>query len=245
MYATAGGGTVLPRGISNSDYNRVDLNYQPSGNQQRDFVTSRLDYNLNSNHHLSFVYNYDKYTSIPDFLNNVVAAFPGSGVVLGSNTQTGQNSNRFAGTISLRSQFGSHVTNEWRGGLNGGTVLFFPDVAPGLFSNWKGYRPLFRLANGSTTDYVSPVSTATSSQRRNSPVMDIADNVSVMKGAHLFSFGGEFTQVSSWQQIASTDTMPTITFGAATGDPILSSVFTASNLPLSSSTHQTDPATLY
>ena len=245
MYATVGGGTVLPRGISNSDYSRVDLNYQPTGNQQRDFITSRLDYNLTSNHHLSFVYNYDKYTSIPDFLNNVVSAFPGTGVVLGSNVQTGQNSNRFAGTLSMRSQFGSHVTNEWRGGLNGGTLLFFPDVAPGLFSNWKGYRPLFRLANGSTTDYVSPVSTATSSQRRNSPVMDIADNVSVMKGAHLFSFGGEFTQVSSWQQIASTDTMPTITFGAATGDPILSSVFTASNLPLSSSTNQTDAATLY
>ena len=245
MYATAGGGTVIPRGVSNSDFNRVDLNYQPTGNQQRDFVTSRLDYNLTSNHHLSFVYNYDKYTSIPDFLNNVVAAFPGSGVVLGTNVQTGQNSNRFAGTLSLRSQFGSHVTNEWRGGLNGGTVLFFPDVSPGLFSTWKGYRPLFRLADGSTTDYVSPVSTATSSQRRNSPVKDIADNVSVMKGSHLFSFGGEFTQVNSWQQIASTDTMPSITFGAATGDPILSSVFTAGNLPLSSTTNQTDAATLY
>jgi outer membrane receptor protein involved in Fe transport len=89
------------------------------------------------------------------------------------------------------------------------------------------------------------VSTATSSQRRNSPVKDIADNVSIMKGAHLFSFGGEFTQVNSWQQIASTDTMPSITFGAATGDPILSSVFTAGNLPLSSATNQTDAATLY
>jgi hypothetical protein len=244
MYATAGGGTVIPRGISNSDFSRVDLNYQPTGNQQRDFVTSRLDYNITSNHHLSFVYNYDKYTSIPDFLNNVVAAFPGSGVVLGSNTQTGQNSNRFAGTISLRSQFGSHVTNEWRGGLNGGTVLFFPDVSPSLFSTWKGYRPLFRLANGSATDYVSPVSTATSSQRRNSPVKDIADNVSAMKGPHLLSFGGEFTQVNSWQQIASTDTMPTITFGAATGDPALST-FVAANMPLSSTTNQTDAATLY
>ena len=80
------------------------------------------------------VYNYDKYISMPDFLNNVVAAFPGSGVVLGTNVQTGQLSNRFAGTLSLRSQFGSHVTNEWRGGLNGGTVLFFPDVSPGLYS---------------------------------------------------------------------------------------------------------------
>jgi Carboxypeptidase regulatory-like domain len=239
MYATIGGGTVIPRGISNSDYSRVDLNYQPTGNQQRDFITSRLDYNLTSMHHLSFVYNYDKYTSIPDFLNNVVAAFPGTGVTLGSSVNTGQNSNRFAGTLSLRSQFGSHVTNEWRGGLNGGTVLFFPDVAPGMFTPWRGYRPIF----GAT--YISGVTTATSSQRRNAPVKNIADNVSVMRGSHLLSFGGEFTQVNSWQLIASNDTMPTITFNAVTGDPVLSSVFTAGNMANSSTTNQTDAATLY
>jgi len=238
MYATIGGGTVIPRGINNSDYSRVDLNYQPTGQQQRDFITSRLDYNITSLHHCRSFYNYDKYTSIPDFLNNVVAAFPGTGVTLGSTVQTGQNSNRFAGTLSLRSQFGSHVTNEWRGGINGGTVLFFPDVGPGMFSPWRGYRPIF----GST--YVSSVTTATSSQRRNAPVKNIADNVSVMKGSHLLSFGGEFTQVNSWQLIASTDTMPTITFGAATGDPILST-FVAGNMPLSTATNQTDAATLY
>ena len=61
---------------------------------------------------------YDKYDSTPDFLNNIVAAFPGTGTVLGSNVQGGQISNRFAGVISLRSQFGSRVTNEWRGGLD-------------------------------------------------------------------------------------------------------------------------------
>jgi hypothetical protein len=239
MNATAAGGTVTPRGISNSDYNRVDLNYQPAGNQMRHFFTARLDENLTNNHHLSLVYNYDKYSSVPDFLNNVVAAFPGTGVVLGSNTQTGQLSNRFEGTLSLRSQFGAHVTNEWRGGLNGGTVLFFPDVNPGLYTTWKGYRPIF----GST--YVSSVSTATSMQRRNSPVKDIADNVYVMHGSHQFAFGGEFTQINSWQQIASTDTMPSITFGAATGDPILTNVFNGTNLPGSSTTNQTDAATLY
>src|SRR5207302_10633605 len=133
-------------------------------------------------HHLSFIYNYDKYDSTPDFLNNVVAAFPGTGTTLGSTSQTGQLSNRFAGTLSLRSQIGSRVTNEWRGGLNAGTILFFPGMNPGQLATWKGYRPLFRLANGSTTDYVSGMTTATSSSRRNSPVKDIADNVYVMKG---------------------------------------------------------------
>jgi hypothetical protein len=241
MYATrtAAGATTIARGISNSDYNRLDLNYQPDGNQRRDFVTSRLDYNITSKHYLSFVYNYDKYNSTPDFLNNVVAAFPGTGVTLGSDTQTGQISNRFAGTLSLRSQFTSRITNELRGGLNGGTVLFFPDMSPGLLAPWKGYRPIF----GST--YVSGVTTATSSQRRNSPVKNVADNVFVVQGSHTLAFGGEFTQVNSWQQIASTDTMPTITFAAATGDPILTNTFTAANMPGSTATNQSDAATLY
>ena len=235
--ATAPGVTLIPRAVSNSDYNRVDLNYQPTGNQMRHFFTSRLDYNITNNHHLSLIYNYDKYSSVPDFLNNVVDAFPNSGVVLGTKVQTGQLSNRFAGNLSLRSQFGPHITNEWRGGLNGGTVLFFPDVNPGLYSAWKGYRPIF--------NYTAGVSTATSMQRRNGPVKDVADNVYYIRGAHQFSFGGEFTQINAWQQIASNDTMPSITFGAAAGDPIISNVFNAANMPGSSSTNQADAQSLY
>jgi hypothetical protein len=234
---SAPGVTLIPRGISNSDYNRVDLNYQPTGDQKRHFFTTRLDYNVSTNHHLSLVYNYNKYASVPDFLNNVVDAFPNSGVVLGTKVNTGQLSNRFAGTLSLRSQFGAHITNEWRGGLNGGTILFFPDVNPGLYSTWKGYRPIF--------NYIAAVSTATSMQRRNGPVKDIADNMYYVTGSHQVGFGGTFTQVNAWQQIASTDTMPSITFGAATGDPIITSVFNGTNMPLSSTTQQGDAQSLY
>jgi hypothetical protein len=235
--ATAGGGTITPRGISNSDYNRANLNFQPNGNQTRYFLTSRIDYNITNNHHFSLVYNYDKYNSVPDFLNNVVDAFPNSGVVLGTKVETGQLSNRFAGTMSLRSQFGAHVTNEWRGGLNGGTVLFFPGISSGLYSMWNGWRPVL--------NYVSAVTTSTSTQRRNSPVKDVADNVFYVRGSHTFAFGGEFTQVNSWQLISSTDTMPSVSFAAATGDPILSQVFTAGNMPSSSATNQTDAAAMY
>ena len=76
-------------------------------------------------------------------------------MVLGTNVQTGQHSNRFAGTLSLRSQFGSHVTNEWRGGLNGGTVLFFPDVSPGLLLHLERLPSALRAFHHG---YVSPAS---------------------------------------------------------------------------------------
>ena len=142
MYATAGGGTVIPRGVSNSDYNRVDLNYQPNGNQTRHFFTSRLDYNITSNHHFSFVYNYDKYTSIPDFLNNIVAAFPDPASCWAPTSRPDS-----AATASRepcrcgRSSAPASPTNG-AAALNGGTVLFFPTSARACTRTWKGYRPI-------------------------------------------------------------------------------------------------------
>ena len=242
IYATAGGGSLFSREASNNDFNRQDLNYQPNGNQMRHFFTTRLDYNISNNHHLSFVYNYDKYDSTPDFLNNVVAAFPGTGTVLGSDVNTGQRSNRFAGTLSLRSQFGSRVTNEWRGGLNGGTVLFFDAVgSSALFNQWRGYQPTFNFG-------LAGVTTTTNSQRRNSPVKDIADNVYLVHGSHQFSFGGSFTQINAYQQVVSTSVMPRIAFGAATNDPITTGAgapFAVANFPGASSTQVSDAAAMY
>jgi hypothetical protein len=242
MYATNGGGVLVPRGVSNNDFNRVDLNYQPNGNQMRHFFTTRLDYNITSNHHLSLIYNYDKYDATPDFLNNVVAAFPGTGTVLGSNVNTGQRSNRFAGTLSLRSQFGAHVTNEWRGGLNGGTVLFFDAVgSPSLFSEWRGYVPTFNFG-------LAGITTTNNSSRRNSPVKDIADNVYYVTGAHQFSVGGTYTRINSWQQTVSSSVMPRISFGAATNDPITTGAaapFSAANFSGASTSQVSDAAALY
>lgn len=242
IYATGAQGVLVPRESNNNDFNRQDLNYQPTGSAFRHFFTTRLDYNITNNHHFSLVYNYDKYDSTPDFLNNVVSAFPGSGTVLGSDVQGGQLSNRFAGTISLRSQFGSRVTNEFRGGLNGGTVLFRHQIAsPSLFSPWRGYIPTFGFG-------LSGVTTATTSSRRNSPVKDIADNVYVVHGSHQFSVGGSFTSINSWQQTVSTSVMPRITFGIATGDPIntgATGIFTGANFASASTTQLADAAALY
>src|SRR6185369_12845785 len=109
----------------------------------------------------------DKYVSVPDFLNNVVPIFAGTGTVLGSNVNTGQRSNRFAGTLSLRSAISARLTNEVRGGLNGGTVLFFDAIGSSqLFSAYRGYIP---SGTGIT------VTGTTNSQRRNSPLQDFSD----------------------------------------------------------------------
>ncbi|HEY1343078.1 MAG TPA: TonB-dependent receptor, partial [Bryobacteraceae bacterium] len=238
----AANGAVRSRIASNADYNRVDLNYQPTGDQTRDFYTARIDYNIAASHQLSFVYNYDKYDSVPDFLNNVVAAYPGTGTVLGSKIDTGQRSNRFSGVLSLRSSFGPSFTNEFRGGLNGGTVLFFDAIGnSSIYSQWRGYRPIFGFG-------LAGVSTATSSQRRNSPVKDVADTVSWIKGSHQLSFGGNFTQVELFQQIIGSSVMPSITFGVASGDPVntgKTGIFNTTNLPGASNSDLSNAAAMY
>jgi Carboxypeptidase regulatory-like domain len=229
---------------SASDYNTLTTSYQPTGTDSRDFYTSRIDYNISSKHALSFVYNYDKYVSVPDFLNGIVPAFPGAGTVLFSDVSTGQRSNRFDGTISLRSVLSPTMTNEFRGGVNGGTVLFFDAVAPGLFSPWRGFNPAF----ASPGTALSNVTTTSGPQRRNAPVKNIGDTVTMIRGSHQISFGGSFDQINLWQQIVGRGMIPAITFGVASNDPVFNgstNIFSSANLPGSNATQQSQAANLY
>jgi hypothetical protein len=238
-----GGGVIKPQ--TNGDLNTEQVNYQPNGTDSRDFYTFRLDYNVTSKHQVSFVYNYDKYVSVPDFLNNIVPILPGAGTVLFSNVNTGQRSNRFDGTISLRSALSPRWTNELRAGLNGGTVLFFDAVNPGLFSPWKGYYPLWASPGPNSLMNV----TATSApQRRNAPVKDVGDTVSFIKGSHQIQFGGTFDQINVFQSIFNTGMIPRVTFGIAANDPIFTgstNIFTTANFPGASSSQLTYASNMY
>ncbi len=233
-------GGILKPNSTTGDYTTQTLTYQPNGKQNNWYSTSRIDYNVTEKHHLSLVYNYDHYLATPDFLNNVVPAFPGTGTVLGSNVETGQRSNRFDGTLTLRSSLSPRVTNEWRGGLNGGSVLFFDALNDGLYSTWRGFIPTFNTLSG--------VTTSTSAQRRNTPTKDIADTVSVVRGSHQFSFGGNWDQVNAFQSISFTSVMPQIAMGIVNGDPIITgatNMFSAANFPGATQTQLTQAENLY
>ncbi len=239
-----GANGIVKTNAASNDYNTLTTSYQPNGTDSRNFYTTRLDYNISQKHTLSLVYNFDGYTSIPDFLNGIVPDFPGSGTVLFSNVSTGQRSNRFDGTLSLRSALSATLTNEIRGGLNGGTVLFFDAVSPGMFDPWRGYSP--RFAGTGVTP--SNVATTSGPQRRNAPVKDFSDTMTWIHGKHQLSFGGSFDQINLWQQIEGTAIFPTITFGVASGDPIFTgatNLFTNGNLPGASSTQLSQAAALY
>ncbi|HLH19621.1 MAG TPA: carboxypeptidase-like regulatory domain-containing protein [Bryobacteraceae bacterium] len=239
-----GANGIVKNNQSGNDYNTLTTSYQPTGTDSRNFYTTRIDYNINQNHTFSLVYNFDGYTSIPDFLNGIVPDFPGGGTVLFSNVNTGQRSNRFDGTVSLRSVLTPHLTNEFRGGLNGGTVLFFDAVAPGLFAPWRGFVPSFASPGTS----LSGVTTTSGPQRRNAPVKNVGDTMTFLRGSHVISFGGNFDQINLWQQIVGRGEIPSITFGIASNDPIFNgstSIFNSSTLPGSTSTQQSQAANLY
>lgn len=226
----ASGGIIKPN-VANGDYNTESIGYAPTGTDSRNFYTMRLDYNVTQKHQLSLVYNFDGYTSIPDFLNNIVPVLPGAGTVLFSNVNTGQRSNRFDGTLSLRSALSPRLTNEARAGLNGGTVLFFDAVNPGLFNTWRGYSPSFAAPGPNS---LTAVATTTSPQRRNAPVKDFGDTVSFLKGSHQIQFGGTFDQINVFQSIYGTGDIPRVAFGIQNGDPIFTgntNMFTTANFP--------------
>ncbi|MCA1592895.1 MAG: carboxypeptidase-like regulatory domain-containing protein, partial [Acidobacteria bacterium] len=127
--SSASGGFVA----NTSDPNVQQLTFQNQGGQRRYFPTGRLDWNATKNNHVEMIYNYQQFKSKVDFLNNADPAFPGF-PNFGS-----QDSNRFSYVAALRSTLGSHLVNEARFGLTGGTVLFFPGCNSGQFANQGGF----------------------------------------------------------------------------------------------------------
>ncbi len=241
---TANGGLI--NNISSSaNYITDTLNYQVAGTDRRNLSTTRMDYNITQRNQISVVYSYNMYQTTPDVLNGVVPVYPGTGTILGSSILTGQHSNRFSGTISLRSAITSRLTNEFRSGLMGGTTVFYDGAgSDSSYAQWNGYIP------GYTGFSLSPsgITTITDPQRRNSPMKQLGDTMTWQKGAHMMSFGGDFSQVNLWSQLQYTESLPQVTLGANTGDPIVTgntAIFTNTNFPGATSTQLGDAAALY
>ena len=211
------GGALTPNVLTNNDYNTNSLTYSPVGLDERNFYTGRIDYNMNEKNRFSLVYDYDFYGGYSDFLNNVVPIYPGTGAALGNDSPVGQSSNRFAGTLSWRTTINARMTNELRGGLNGGTVLFFGQVTPQMLAPWKGYNP--SLGNVGTGN-LGPVIATTGPQRRNSPVKDFSDTFSWVKGRHQFSFGGNFYNVGVFKRLRTPRNFPALALVSPLNDPI-------------------------
>jgi Carboxypeptidase regulatory-like domain len=244
-------GVLRPRTATSNDYNRSDLSFQPGGLNKSSYSTTRLDYNLTERHQLQVVYTYFVTNSTPDITNSVVPIYPGTGTVLGQDSLiAGQRGNRYAGVVALRSILTPRLTNEFRGGMNRSITMFRDQVSsPTLFSQWRGYSLGSTMGSANGASYLTGVASVSGSSRRTSPVKEVHDNMSWVKGAHLFAFGGSFSQIDFWQQTINNNTIPTIAFaGAATNDPIntgSTGIFTVQNFPGATQTQLNEAVALY
>lgn len=237
------GGTIRDRIASASDYIRQDLTFQAPGTNIRRFPTARFDWNITKNNQLEFVYHYQQYFSDPDAVNGQLPVVPGEGIVLGGEPVTGSIiRNAYSGAIAWRSTISSNLTNEIRGTLgNGGISIFGSEAAPGLFAGRRGYSLVW------PSNWSNP-QTRSSQSRRHTPIWILYDNVTWVKGEHSFNFGGSFTFIKSFQSSIGTQTIPSVTFGIAAGDPVntgATSIFTTTNFPNSSAAQRTDAAAVY
>jgi hypothetical protein len=247
---TSSGGNLVNRIATNSDYNRDNFATSAKAVNNRKFQTARIDYNLNERNHINFVWNYQTNDRTPDGLNLEYAILPGTGTQLGSPALQGQYGINWTGAIGLRSVITSHITNELTGGIQGGANALGDGLSPSDYSIWNGKLLQFGAATaGATTYMTNPYNGSYLNYApRSTPVYQVNDNVSYLKGNHLLNFGGNFTQVNAWDASANSSLLNTVTLGQATGDPDntgATSLFTTNTLPGASATNLSDAANLY
>jgi hypothetical protein len=218
--STAGGGFQ-----NLSDPNLQRASFINPGGQTRYFPTVRFDFKPTSKHSISNIWNYQDFGSSLDFLNNVDPAFPGFP------NHGSQVSNRFSDTVEHRWTITPTLINEATFGLTGGTVVFFPEVNVGQFENQGG----FNLNNGFAAAGVTGLTVTTAPQRRNSPVKQFNDNLTWVKGTHQLAFGGTYTRIGLFSQIATAGIVPSVAFGIVSTDPA-QALFVPANFPGASTT---------
>ncbi len=187
----------------------------------RRYPTFRLDYNVSSNHRASFAYNYQKFTDLPDTLNNRDASFPGFPVA------AGQSSERLGWSGSVRSTLTQNMVNEARVGYSGAPVTFFGEMNVGMFTGsfvpQQGFSLRFPTINTALT---SPGNTP-SPQSRNANSLLIEDTVNWLKGSHNFSMGGSYTQYDIWA--LNSNMVPNVTFNNIISSDPANGLFTDAN----------------
>ncbi len=203
--ATAGTGSFLVPPSLNTD----QFSFTNSGMQKRRFLATRFDINIGKNHSFENVNNYQPFRSTQDFLNALDSAFPGF------DNAGAQNSNRWSNSAALRSSFGQNIVNEARYSQLWGNSDFTLVGGADYFDTAAG-----RYALGITGPGISTYIARNAETRRTSPMKDLTDTLTWIKGSHTFSFGGQYkiikTKTNDLNQIA-----PTVNFGVIAQDTAL------------------------
>src|SRR6266511_2200413 len=173
--------------------------------------------------------------TITKLLNNtepVFPAFPNQGQ---------QPSDRYAGSLAVRSTLSQTLVNEVRAGLSGGPSRFNPEARREDFTapiaNQDGFNlggPPGNNATGIAVFGINGPTTVNNPSRRNPLFRQFGDTMTWTRGTHGIVFGGQIieTKLTFNQQTL----VPTINFGVSTSDPANTVMFNTTNFPGASNT---------
>src|SRR5215217_8515776 len=216
---------------------RQPFNFANDGQQRRRFFVLRMDGNITKNHSIEGVFNDQPFRSNVDFLNSVDPAFPNL-----ANAGT-QNSDRRSLSIGVRSSFGSSVVNEFRysqlAGWLGGDSRFELVGGPEFFTNLMQGYSITMAAAGLTNPAIRNAFSG-----RSSPTRDFSDTVTLVKGTHSFSFGGQLKRVQTISDSVGL-VAPTLNFGLVATDNALLNAFTPTTVPGATAAEITNAQNLY
>ena len=178
-------------GCSGGDGNNLRcFTWNVAGNNFTNRYTARLDHQLTKSHSIEFVYNQANFSTRNDFLNGIEQYFP-------SSPGGGQASKRQVFTWAVHSILGGTKANTARFGLQRAPVTFT------IGDNFAGSNGLqvavpnsFSITSTSGITEPSIVSTNLP-QGRNTPVRQIVDNFSWIKGHHNLEITGEWRWILS------------------------------------------------
>jgi hypothetical protein len=160
--------------------NTTGYRFSQQANQDRNSFTTRIDYDINSNHSINGVYNHVKEGNLRTDIDNSFNLVP---------LATQPSTNNFI-ALGWRGTFSPSLTNE----LTGGTfksVPVFHSSEPAKATNFI-LPPLVT----STTSFITDPEVTFLDQGRTVRTTNVQDNATYLWGDHSLRFGGQFENVN-------------------------------------------------
>lgn len=207
--------------------------YQAESSNNQYAPTVRIDYNVTDKQRVGGSYQFQRFLSKPDLLNNAEPLFPGPEFI----NQGFQTSWRTVGSLWLRSTLSSKMVNELRGGWQTSPNNFFGNLSRDMFDLTGGY--LLNFPN-TITDPLAQ----NNPQPRNTPNYNIEDTLSRQWGSHSLSLGGSFQRTVHKQNTK--NIVPQLDFGVDTnGNDPANAMFNTTNFPGASNNNLTEARNIY
>jgi hypothetical protein len=226
-------GTLTSTGNPNTQF----LNYVVPTMDLILMPTTRIDYNVATNHRVGVSVYYQAGSSRPDTSNSYDPAFPG---FPGAADRV---ANRWSMMGDWRWTMSSHAVSQLRVGYTHAPYRFGVGLSPnvlheGQYSDWNGF-----LLSPSTSLMSSVAFSALGVRTRASNNRYIDETVNWLKGKHSLAFGASYTMAPLDLPIQPS-MGPQLSLGVDPSDPA-NSVFTTANFPGASATDLTNARNLY